>query len=91
MPKQPSSARHHQIGGEHYVSKAVQPWDAMQAWMSSEAFCGFLQGNVIKYMARYRDKGGVQDLRKAAHYLQRLIEEEEMQRLIEDEERLCRA
>ncbi len=49
----------------------------MRAWMTPEAFCGHLQGNIIKYIARYRDKGGVQDLRKAAHYLQRLIEEEE--------------
>ncbi|MDW8337491.1 MAG: DUF3310 domain-containing protein [Tepidimonas sp.] len=75
------SARQRQIGGDHYVTKAIQPWDAMQSWMSHEAFVGYLQGNVIKYLARYRDKGGVEDLKKAAHYLQRLIEEEE---------RLCR-
>ena len=66
-----------QIGGDHYVVKAIQPWDAMQAWMSTEAFCGYLQGNVIKYVARYRDNGGIDDLKKAAHYLQRLIEAEE--------------
>jgi hypothetical protein len=63
-----------QIGGDHYARKAVQPWEAMEAWMSHEAFIGYLQGNVIKYMARWRDKGGVQDLAKAAHYLQKLIE-----------------
>jgi hypothetical protein len=63
-----------QIGGDHYASKAVQPWEAMEAWMSHEAFTGFLEGNVIKYMARWRSKGGVQDLAKAAHYLQKLIE-----------------
>lgn len=65
-----------QVGGSHYL-KPIQPWDAMRAWMSDDAFCGYLQGNVIKYIARYRDKGGVEDLKKAAHYLQRLIEEEE--------------
>jgi len=34
-----------QIGGDHYTSKQVQPWDAMEAWMSHEAFCGYLRGN----------------------------------------------
>ena len=63
-----------QIGGTHYSSKAVQPWHAMEAWMSPEQFAGFLRGNAIKYLARCDDKGGVEDLRKARHYLDRLIE-----------------
>jgi hypothetical protein len=66
--------RNNQIGGDHYASKAVQPWDAMEAWMSREAFIGYLWGNVIKYMARWRDKGGLQDLDKAAHYLAKMRE-----------------
>mgnify|MGYP006276965273 CR=1 FL=1 len=57
---------------QHY-DKSIQPWDAMRAWMSDDAFLGFLQGNVIKYIARYRDKGGVADLEKAQHYLSKLI------------------
>jgi hypothetical protein len=65
--------RNQQVGGDHYLT-AVQPWDAMQAWMPREAFIGFLEGNVIKYMARWRDKGGLQDLHKAAHYLDKLVE-----------------
>lgn len=65
-----------QVGGEHYVSKTVQPWDAMGCWMSSEQFKGFLRGNCIKYLARCDDKGGVEDLRKARHYLDKLIEME---------------
>lgn len=65
-----------QVGGEHYRQHVVQPWDAMESWLSEEEFCGFLRGNVIKYIARYRDKGGVQDLKKAAHYLDKLITEE---------------
>lgn len=63
-----------QVGGSHYVDKAVQPWDAMQAWMTPEQFKGFLRGNAIKYLARCDDKGGVQDLEKARHYLDKLIE-----------------
>ena len=64
-----------QIGGNHYTSKAVQPWAAMQAWMTPEQFAGFLRGNAIKYLARCNDKGGLEDLKKARHYLDKLIEQ----------------
>ena len=67
----------HQVGGDHYASKDVQPWEAMQAWMTKEAFAGYLHGNCIKYLARYLDKNGVQDLEKCQHYLAKLIEIEE--------------
>jgi hypothetical protein len=63
-----------QVGGSHYTSKSIQPWDAMRAWMSKEEFAGFLRGNAIKYLARCNDKGGVEDLRKARHYIDKLIE-----------------
>jgi hypothetical protein len=63
-----------QFGGDHYVALGVQPWAAMEAWMSPEAFAGFLRGNVIKYIARTEKKGGVEDLQKARHYLDKLIE-----------------
>ena len=68
------SANTTQVGGDHYKSKAVQPWEAMQSCMSSEEFCGYLRGNVIKYMMRCQDKGGVEDVLKAQHYLTKLIE-----------------
>jgi hypothetical protein len=42
--------------------------------MPPEAFIGYLWGNVIKYMARWKDKGGLQDLDKAAHYLAKMRE-----------------
>ncbi len=71
-----TTSRLHQIGGTHYTTKEIQPWDAMEAWMSHEAFSGFLQGNSIKYLARWKDKGGIEDLRKARHYLDKLIEVE---------------
>lgn len=63
-----------QIGGDHYTRKSIQPWVAMRSWMTPEQFEGFLRGNVIKYTARYPDKDGLKDLKKAAHYLQALIE-----------------
>ena len=62
-----------QVGGNHY-QKAIQPWDAMEAWMSEEAFKGYIWGNVIKYISRWEDKGGRQDLEKAMHYLEKLLE-----------------
>lgn len=76
------SANERQVGGEHYRNKVVQPWDAMRAWMTPEQFVGFLRGNVIKYVARCDDKGGVQDLEKARHYLEKLIEERLAQELV---------
>ena len=69
-----SLASETQVGGSHYKDKAVQPWTAMESWMSSEEFEGFLRGNVIKYIARYKDKNGIQDVFKARHYLEKLIE-----------------
>ena len=68
------SANEIQIGGDHYKSKKVQPWDAMECWMSPEQFEGFLRGNVIKYIARYKDKDGMKDVQKARHYLDKLLE-----------------
>ena len=66
------SASERQEGGSHYIDLPVQPWDAMQAWMTPEQFAGFLRGNVIKYMAR--NKNGVEDFKKAKHYLEKLLE-----------------
>lgn len=63
-----SEANKTQIGGEHY-QQAIQPWD----YIVSNGI-PYLEGNVIKYVSRYKQKGGVEDLKKAQHYLQKLIE-----------------
>ena len=69
-------AQDRQVGGDHYTRLEVQPWQAMQAWMSTEEFRGFLRGNAIKYLARAGSKGPVrEDLEKARHYLDALIGE----------------
>ena len=60
-----------QHGGDHYKTKAIQPWDFI---ISNNI--GFLEGNAIKYLCRWRDKGGIQDLEKARHYIDKLIEVE---------------
>lgn len=70
------SANDSQVGGDHYKRQAIQPWDAMAAWMTPEQFRGFLRGNAIKYLARAGHKGdALEDLKKARHYLDKLIEE----------------
>ncbi len=58
-----------QIGGSHYATKAIQPWDYI---VSNNL--GYLEGNVVKYVSRWKDKGGVEDLKKAQHYLAKLLE-----------------
>lgn len=65
------SANDQQVGGTHYL-RAIQPWDFIAA-----NNIGFFEGNVIKYVTRWRDKAGVDDLKKARHYLDKLIELEE--------------
>jgi len=62
-------ANNNQVGGTHYTNKAIQPWDYI---VSNEL--GYLEGNVVKYVSRWKDKGGIEDLRKARHYLDKLIE-----------------
>lgn len=64
-----SSANETQVDGDHYKSKAIQPWD----YIASNKL-GYFEGNVVKYVSRWRDKGGVADLEKARHYLDKLIE-----------------
>lgn len=64
-------ANDRQIGGDHYHAQSIQPWDFIVA-----NNLGFLDGNVIKYVTRFRSKDGLQDLEKAKHYLDKLIEVE---------------
>ena len=58
-------------GPGHYKDKPMQPWDFI---VSNNL--GYLEGNVIKYLTRWRQKGGVEDLLKAKHYIEKLIEVE---------------
>ncbi len=60
----------------HYASGDIECIDAIRAQMSKEEYQGYLRGNVVKYMWRWRDKGGVESLRKARWYLDKLIASE---------------
>jgi hypothetical protein len=69
-PKQDSvPANEIQEGGRHYKQMAIQTWDYIIA-----NGIGYMEGNVIKYVSRWKDKGGIEDLKKARHYLDKLIE-----------------
>jgi hypothetical protein len=61
------------INPEHYQKGGIECIEAIEASMTEESFKGFLKGNCIKYLYRYEDKNGVEDLKKAQWYLLRLI------------------
>jgi hypothetical protein len=60
----------------HYEKFKIQPIDYMRAILTKEEFSGYCRGNVLKYVSRYKEKGGIEDLKKAQLYLQWLIETE---------------
>lgn len=61
-----------QVGGNHYAKYAIQPTEYI-----IKNKLDFCEGNVVKYVTRYKDKNGIEDLRKARHYLDILISEME--------------
>lgn len=63
------SALDKQESGNHYKDKGIQPIVYIHA-----NNLGFCEGNVVKYVTRWREKGGEADLRKAIHYLELLIQ-----------------
>lgn len=72
------SALNDQIGGNHYKDMAAQPVEFIHANR-----LGFIEGNVVKYICRWQTWAGVEDLKKARHYLDMLIELEENRRAAE--------
>ncbi len=70
------SALSDQIGGSHYKDMAIQPVEYIH-----RNHIGFVEGCVIKYVSRWRQKGGIQDLKKARHFLDMLIEIETASRV----------
>jgi hypothetical protein len=60
-----------QVGGAHYKNMKIQPVEFITTNGLS-----FLEGNAIKYVCRHKVKGGRQDIEKAIHYLQLILETE---------------
>lgn len=67
-----SQENKNQVAGQHYKQLAIQPWDYIIA-----NDIGYMEGSVIKYISRWRNKNGLEDLYKARHFLNKLIETEE--------------
>lgn len=66
------SALEEQIGGGHYKEFEIQPVEFIH-----RNGIGFCEGNAIKYLVRWKQKGGRQDLLKARHYIDLLLEMED--------------
>jgi hypothetical protein len=64
-----SEANKSQVGGDHYKGAAIEHWDFV-----AQRNLDYFQGNITKYVSRWRKKAGVDDLRKASHYLDKYIE-----------------
>ena len=69
IPEGGLSIMNTQVGGNHYTKMAIQPI----AYIFANDI-GFAEGNIIKYVSRYRNKNGLEDLKKARHMLNLLIE-----------------
>jgi hypothetical protein len=63
------SAKDEQIGGQHYKIYKIQPTEFIHT-----NSIPFIEGNIIKYVVRHRNKNGLEDLKKAKHYLELLIQ-----------------
>lgn len=58
-----------QHGGTHYKQFRYETWNVIADWN-----LGYFDGNAVKYLSRWRHKGGIEDLKKARHYIDKLIE-----------------
>lgn len=68
--KEAISANEKQIAGDHYKEYGdLQPWDVVLAWK-----LGYLEGTALKYIARHKKKNGKEDIQKAIHFLEKLLE-----------------
>lgn len=69
--KQPDLPSVKQEGGNHYKLLGIQPVEYIQA-----NSLNFFEGNVVKYVTRHRSKNKAQDIKKAIHYLQLILQYE---------------
>jgi hypothetical protein len=69
MTKVVKGVSNFQWGGDHYRKLPIQVWDFIAANKLD-----YFQGNVIKYVSRYKEKNGLEDLKKAKHYIDKIIE-----------------
>jgi hypothetical protein len=65
----PQTALDVQVGGEHYKKMKIQPVEFIHA-----NGIPFIEGNIVKYIVRWREKNGIKDLEKVKHYVDLLIQ-----------------
>jgi hypothetical protein len=65
------SALDKQVGGSHYKDMAIQPIEYIH-----KNGLGFCEGNIVKYITRWKTKNGIEDLKKVIHYAELLIQME---------------
>lgn len=61
-----------QVGGDHYKTLQIQPIEYILG-----NNLGWCEGNIVKYITRWKQKGGVQDIKKVIHYAEILLKEME--------------
>lgn len=69
-----------QVGGSHYKNLKIQPIELI-----TKLRCSFIQGNIIKYISRYKSKNGLEDLDKCIHYARLAIEYGDVRRCKDSE------
>jgi hypothetical protein len=72
MSEEMTTALERQVGGFHYKDMVIQPIEFILA--NELSFC---EGNIVKYICRYKQKGGIEDIKKVIHYAEILLEEME--------------
>lgn len=75
MSKPSGSANTRQIGGNHYKTGGEEHWDRV-----NRLGLDYFQGQITKYVERWKKKNGVEDLKKARHFLDKYIELNEVNR-----------
>ena len=70
MSEKPLKPSEYQVAGTHYRDMPIQPGTFVR-----KNGIGWYEGNAIKYICRYKQKGGIEDIKKAIHYLQLILEE----------------
>jgi hypothetical protein len=68
------------VNPQHYARLKIEPWDYVAA-----NNMGYFEGSVIKYVSRWREKNGIEDLKKARAFLDRLIKQQEEELTVEQD------
>ena len=73
--QKPSSDMFDDLKSQPHYMEGIQPIKYLESRMSPAQLSGYLEGNIIKYVTRYKEKNGIEDLHKAEWYLAKLIKQ----------------